>query len=94
MPNGDVLTGGFTLFRDQNIYTYNTALLMAIFGKGPIREAGLSYANSTPTFSPGVSDFSSPSGLTGHCDLINNNFTAHGQGACTFSNGATYSLTF
>jgi len=94
LPNGDVMTGGFTLFRTQTIYDYNTALLMEVFGRGAIKEGGRIYVNNTPTFSPGIVDVASPSGLSCHCDLINNNFTTHGQGACVFSNGAIYSLTF
>lgn len=94
LPDGETLTGGYQLDRDQTIYSNTAAEAMALFGKGAVREAGVEELEDTPTWSPGVVDVSSPSGLSAHCTVVNNNYTPQGSGVCTFSNGALFNLRF
>lgn len=94
LHNGETLSGRYQLDRDVNILTYNGALLAAVFGTGAVKQAGREIVNGAPVWSPGVVDVSSASGDTCHCDLMNNNFTGHGQGACKFADGAIYQLEY
>jgi hypothetical protein len=95
LSNGETFTGRYLLDREQNILTYNAALLEATFGKDEVlRRAAAESVSGTPLWSPGTVDVSSSLGRSGHCDLMNNNETGHGAGACQFSDGAIYKLTY
>ncbi|MGH6966194.1 MAG: hypothetical protein ACREE0_17050 [Phenylobacterium sp.] len=43
---------------------------------------------------PGFVDMKGPSGVTLHCEVINDTPNAHGSGVCLFSNGAEYRVVY
>lgn len=94
MADGEELAGRYQLDRQQNIYTANTNLLVAVFGKGAVQDNARETVNGIPLWSPGAVDASSSSGKTVHCQLMNNNNTGHGRGACKLSMGAIYRLQY
>lgn len=101
MASGEVLTGTYTLNREQNIISETAfgALFILTSARGgavagAINGASKAELDSTPEWSPGMADVSSPSGLTAHCLIVNSNVTGHGAGTCHFSTGADYNLTY
>jgi hypothetical protein len=100
MASGDVLTGAYSLDRDQNIISLTALGALAIFAAGrgaaggAVEGAVKDQLDNMPAWSPGTADVTSPSGLTAHCLFVNSNVSGHGAGTCHFSSGADYNLTY
>jgi len=94
LPAGETMTGRYQLDRKENIVSYNTELLVAVFGKGTVQSTAQQMVNGAPEWSPGTVDVASAAGTSCHCELMNNNLSGHGQGACALSNGALFRLDY
>jgi hypothetical protein len=90
MRDGEVLRGQFTVKVGGSFGAYGKSRGLdrpgaAYTGRGRAIEGG---------GSPGFVDMKGHRGATVHCEVVNDDLNAHGNGVCRFSNGAEYRVLY
>jgi hypothetical protein len=93
LPNGEVLKGELTLLRGGSVGLSSTFASVAGAG-GTAAGSAASVSSETPGTSPGTISMFGDRGTGLLCEMMNDNTTAHGVGACRTSSGATYRMSY
>ena len=89
LPSGEVLKGRFDVKAGGSFSAYGKS-------RGLGRPGGAYTGDGAPIVggSPAFVDMKGPSGATVHCEVVNDDSSAHGSGVCRFSNGAEYRVVY
>lgn len=93
LPDGEILSGRYSV--NEGGSTNFGHLYTSVYGTGGNASAS-SFGSSfmIPNSGEGAADLIGASGMTAHCEFVANLLSAHGNGACQLSNGATYRVQF
>lgn len=93
MPDGEVLKGRYSVNLGGSVGFGQ--LYGSVYGSGGYA-SGSAFSTSTAfSMSSGaVADAIGPKGTTIHCEVVNGNYTGHGNGVCKLSNGALYRIQY
>lgn len=89
LPDGKVLKGRFEVKAGGSFSAFGKARGLDRPG-GAYTSAGRAILNGSPAFV----DMKGTSGATAHCEVMNDDGSAHGSGACLFSSGAEYRVLY
>jgi hypothetical protein len=90
LSNGEVLKGRFEVKVAGSVGAYGKS-------RGIDRPGGaytIAGARNIVGGDPAFIDMKGPSGVTVHCEVMNDHANAHGSGVCLFSNAAEYRVAY
>ena len=90
MRDGEVLRGQFEVKVGGSLGAYGKSRGLGRPGGAYAVPGARHIVNGDPAFV----EMKGPSGLTVHCEVINDPGNAHGSGVCRFSNGAEYRAVY
>lgn len=92
MPDGEVLVGRYSVNVGGSMSF--GSIYGSVYGAGGyVGASGYTQSTNMAVSSPGVVDASGPK-TTMQCEVMNNNMTGHGNGACRLDNGALYRIQY
>ena len=90
LKDGEVVTGRFEVKAGGAFSAYGKSHGLDRPGVGYTIFGGRRIDKGDPAFA----DLKGPSGVTVHCEVVNEHGAAHGSGVCLFSNGAEYRVVY
>lgn len=90
LPDGEILKGRFEVKVGATFGAYGKSHGLDRPGVAYTISGGRRIVNGDPAFA----DMTGPSGVTVHCEVVNDHAAAHGSGVCLFSNGAEYRVVY
>jgi len=93
MPDGEVVKGEYSIVRGGSA-SFGTIYGSVYGAAGSASVSGSTSSYVVPGGSPGTASAFGGKGTTMQCEFYNDNFSGHGNGACSSNKGALYRLQY
>jgi hypothetical protein len=92
MPDGETLVGRYSV-NVGGVVGFGSVYGAAYGNGGYASGSAFGSSSMIAMSSPGIADATGPK-TTIHCEVMNNNYTGHGNGACQTDKGALYRIQY
>jgi hypothetical protein len=92
MPDGEVLRGRYSV-NVGGVVGFGSVYSAAYGSGGAVAGSAVGSSSFIAVSSPATADAAGPK-TTIHCEVMNNNYTGHGNGACQTEKGALYRIQY